>query len=145
MAEIEKILCAIDFGPMTGKILDYTKTISTNLDAEIYILYVVHSLDFIEQFSVPQSYREEYEKQITEQANQKVNELKNNFFKQSNTKFIVKTGNPSKVILEFVDKNNIDLIVIGANNKKDISDFLFGSVGGKVIKLSKIPVLVVKS
>ncbi len=64
MAKLEKILCAIDFGPLTPKVLDYVKTLTSCLNAKIHLIYVVHSLDVIEQFSVPKSYREEYEKEM---------------------------------------------------------------------------------
>jgi nucleotide-binding universal stress UspA family protein len=144
MAEIKKILCAVDFGPVTAQVLDYAKTISTCLDAEIYIIYVVHSLDFIEQFSVPQSYREEYEKQMIDQAKEKIKEMKASIFKDNKAEFILKAGDPAKEILLFAEKENVDLIVIGAINKKSLGGFLFGSVGEKVIKASNAPVLVIK-
>ncbi len=144
MAEIKKVLCAIDFGPMTSKIVDYAKTMCSCLNSKIYLIYVVHSLDAIAQFSVPKSYREEYEKQMIDQAKAKAQELKEKFFQDMDVEFVLKAGKPAKEILSFMDSEKIDMVVIGAINKEDIGEFLFGSVGEKVIKLSKVPVVVIK-
>ncbi|GAB6161289.1 universal stress protein [Desulfothermus naphthae] len=144
MADIKKILCAIDFGEMTSKVIDYGKTLGGCLNSKIYLIYVVHSLDAIEQFSVPKSYREEYEKQMIEQAKARIEDLKKEFFSDMDVEFVLKIGNPAKEILSFIESKNIDLVVIGAITKKDMGEFLFGSVGEKIIKLSKVPVVVIK-
>jgi hypothetical protein len=44
----------------------------------------------------------------------------------------------------FAEKNDIDLIVMGSHEKSAIQRFLIGSLAEKVIKHSKIEVLVVR-
>ena len=44
----------------------------------------------------------------------------------------------------FAEKNDIDLIVMGSHGKSAIQRFLIGSVAEKVVKYSKIAVLVVR-
>ena len=53
-------------------------------------------------------------------------------------------GNPGNEIVDFAEKNNIDLIVVGTLGKTGIERFLLGSVAEKVVKHSKKPVLVVR-
>jgi nucleotide-binding universal stress UspA family protein len=53
-------------------------------------------------------------------------------------------GDPAHAILEFAEQNKIDMIVMGTLGKGGLERFLLGSVTDKVIRHSKIPVLVVK-
>lgn len=140
----KKILCAVDFGSLTEKILMHSKELASCVNAKIYVVYVVRSLDTIEQFAVPRSYREEYEKEMIEQANEKAREFKESIFPDIDVEFVIKNGEPVREILNFIDAQGIDLVIIGAATNKSFGETLFGSVGEKVLKLSKVPVLVIK-
>jgi nucleotide-binding universal stress UspA family protein len=54
-------------------------------------------------------------------------------------------GHPSNEIINFADNNNADLIVVGTLGKTGLDRFLMGSVAEKVVRGSKVPVLVVRS
>ena len=53
-------------------------------------------------------------------------------------------GQPAKEILKLAEEESIDLIVMGTLGRSGIEKFLLGSVADKVIRGSKIPVLVVR-
>jgi nucleotide-binding universal stress UspA family protein len=53
-------------------------------------------------------------------------------------------GHPSTEIINFAENNNADLIVIGTLGKSGLDRFLMGSVAEKVVRGSKVPVLVVR-
>jgi len=53
-------------------------------------------------------------------------------------------GQPAKEILKLAEGESVDLIVMGTLGKSGIEKFLLGSVADKVIRGSKIPVLVVR-
>jgi nucleotide-binding universal stress UspA family protein len=53
-------------------------------------------------------------------------------------------GHPSNEIINFAENNNVDLIVMGTLGKTGLDRFLMGSVAEKVIRGSKVPVLVVR-
>jgi len=57
---------------------------------------------------------------------------------------VVVEGDPANAILEFAEQNKIDLIIIGTLGKSGLERFLLGSVADKVVRHSKISVLVVK-
>ena len=57
---------------------------------------------------------------------------------------VILEGHPSSEIINFADNNNIDLIVMGTLGKTGLDRFLMGSVAEKVIRGSKVPVLVVR-
>jgi nucleotide-binding universal stress UspA family protein len=54
-------------------------------------------------------------------------------------------GHPSTEIINFAENNDIDLIVMGNLGKTGLERFLLGSVTEKVVRNSKVPVLVVRS
>jgi nucleotide-binding universal stress UspA family protein len=57
---------------------------------------------------------------------------------------IVLEGNPASEIVNFAEKNDIQLIVMGTLGKSGIQHFLLGSVAENVVRHSRVPVLVVR-
>ncbi len=55
----------------------------------------------------------------------------------------VVNGDPARVIAEFVDEHNIDVIVMGTHSRSALSDFILGSVTESVVRHSKCPVLTI--
>ncbi len=53
-------------------------------------------------------------------------------------------GHPADRILDFAEQEDMDLIVMGTLGRTGIDRFLLGSVAEKVVRHSKIPVMVVK-
>jgi nucleotide-binding universal stress UspA family protein len=57
---------------------------------------------------------------------------------------VILEGNPADQIVDFAERNDIDLIVMGTLGKSGIQRFLLGSVAENVIRHSKKPVLVIR-
>lgn len=57
---------------------------------------------------------------------------------------IILEGNPAEEIVDFAEKNDIDLIVMGTLGRTGIQRFLLGSVAENVVRHSKKSVLVVR-
>ena len=57
------------------------------------------------------------------------------------TKVVV--GNPAEAILKSAEENHMDAIVIGSIGRTGLSKFLLGSVAEKVVRNSKIPVILI--
>lgn len=53
-------------------------------------------------------------------------------------------GAPFKTILNYVDDQSIDLIVMGSHGASGFREFVIGSNAQKVIRTSKVPVIIVK-
>jgi len=53
-------------------------------------------------------------------------------------------GEPGPAIVEYVNKNQIDVVVIGSRGLSGIQEFVLGSVSHKVAKRANCPVLIVK-
>jgi nucleotide-binding universal stress UspA family protein len=52
-------------------------------------------------------------------------------------------GNAAEEILDYAEKNNIDLVIISTHGRSGISRFAFGSVADRVVRHSMVPVLLV--
>lgn len=57
---------------------------------------------------------------------------------------VVLKGSPAEEILEYAEKSDIDLIVMGTQGLTGIKRFLIGSVAENVLRHSKVPVMVVR-
>ena len=57
---------------------------------------------------------------------------------------IVERGNPVEEILKQAEERNCDLIVMGTHGHGTLADVMLGSTARRVIRRSKIPVLVVR-
>jgi len=53
-------------------------------------------------------------------------------------------GYPASIILEEIEKENIDLVVMGSHGYGPISGSMLGSVSQRVLQKAKSPVLIVK-
>ncbi|MGB9940587.1 universal stress protein [Methanosarcina sp.] len=57
---------------------------------------------------------------------------------------VILEGNPADEIVDFAEKNDIDLIVMGTLGRTGIQKFLLGSVAENVVRHAKKAVLVVR-
>ncbi|WP_254270997.1 universal stress protein [Haloarcula marina] len=53
-------------------------------------------------------------------------------------------GAPYRVILDYVDENDIDLVVMGTHGRRGLERYLLGSTTEKVVRLADVPVLTVR-
>ncbi len=57
----------------------------------------------------------------------------------------VKQGNPAEEILGFADETSADVIVMSSHGRSGIGRWALGSVAGKVLNASDVPVLLVRA
>ncbi len=53
-------------------------------------------------------------------------------------------GNPAELIVDYAAKNNVDLIIIASHGRSGIMRWAYGSTADKILRASKVPVMVVK-
>jgi nucleotide-binding universal stress UspA family protein len=56
----------------------------------------------------------------------------------------VQTGRPTRTIISYVERNNIDHVVMGSRGLTGIKRILLGSVAENVVRRSPVPVTVVR-
>lgn len=56
----------------------------------------------------------------------------------------VLTGTPYRAILDYVDENDVDLVVVGTHGRHGLDRYLLGSVTERIVRTSPVPVLTVR-
>jgi nucleotide-binding universal stress UspA family protein len=138
------ILIAIDGSLAAENAADYGIEIARWSGAKVYAVYVIEISSFnsilMDEVWTKNMY-EHFEK-IGRKATSDVEE--NAKAAGIGAESIVLKGNPAKEILDFAEKQKVDMIVVGSIGKSGVQSFLLGSISGKVLRHSKIPVLVVR-
>ncbi|PWB52759.1 MAG: universal stress protein [Candidatus Methanoperedenaceae archaeon] len=139
----EKILIATDGSEYTKNAVDYGIDIAKSTGAKLYAIYVIDTAAFA---SIPMdaAWESMYEllkqegdlaiKYVTERAEAEGMEVEGNLIE----------GHPADEIIRYSEKNSISIIVMGTLGKSGLDRFLLGSVAEKIVRNSKIPVLVVR-
>ena len=109
----------------------------------------VHALHVIDTSSLSQSWTVGWETmyEILQNEGQRAISKVKEYGEASgvDVKEVLLEGHPSSEIIDFAENNGIDLIVMGTLGKTGLDRFLLGSVAEKVVRNSKVPVLVVRS
>ncbi len=140
---VKKILIATDGSEYTKNAVDYGIDLAKNTEAKLYTIYVIDTAAFA---SIPMdaAWESMYEllKQEGDEATKYVAERAEG--EGLSIERLTIEGHPAEEIIKFAEKNSINLIVMGTLGKSGLDRFLLGSVAEKVVRNSKIPVLVVR-
>ena len=140
---VKKILIATDGSEYTKNAVDYGIDLAKNTGAKLYTIYVIDTAAFA---SIPMdaAWESMYEllKQEGDEATKYVAERAE--AEGLSIERLTIEGHPAEEIIKFAEKNSINLIVMGTLGKSGLDRFLLGSVAEKVVRNSKIPVLVVR-
>lgn len=138
----EKILIATDGSEYTKNAVDYGIDLAKNTGAKLLTIFVVDTAAFA---SIPMdaAWESMYEllrqegdaaiKYVIDKAKAEGVEAEGNLIE----------GHPADEIIKYSEKNSVSVIIMGTLGKSGLDRFLLGSVAEKVVRNSKIPVLVV--
>ncbi len=140
---IKKILTPVDLSENSEYALKYAKLLSEQFDAKLYIYHCITDLQFTIGY-VPSLPASQIINSMREDALKEIEHFRNRYDLNSNVEVVLEVGDAARKIVEFADKNNVDIIVMGAHGKSGLERFMFGSVTEKVMRLSSKPVLEVK-
>ncbi len=142
--EITNILFATDFSAASQPAADYAVTLAKLTSAHLHVFHVMNELDEHQRVMIPREAFLILEKEIGIQA---VKEL-NRFCKEQAGDLATTThavvGAPFLKILEFSEKVNADLIVMGTHGRTGMEQVIVGSTAERVVRRSRIPVLTVR-
>ncbi len=139
----KKILIATDGSEYTKNSIDYGIDLAKNVDAKLHVIYVIDTAAFASipmdaawesMYSLLKQEGDEATKYVSDKAEAEGIEVE----------AVTVEGHPAEEIIKYAEKNSINLIVMGTLGKSGLDRFLLGSVAEKVVRTSKIPVLVVR-
>lgn len=140
----KKILIATDGSEGAKKAADAGIEIARLSRAKVHAAYVIDTSTYS---SVPKDPRweeamytqfRELGKEATSYVEEKAKEA------GVEAEAVLIEGHPAEEIINFAERSEVDLIVLGSLGKSGIERFLVGSVSEKVVRNSKVPVLVVR-
>jgi nucleotide-binding universal stress UspA family protein len=149
---ISKILITLDNSESTMNAVDYALLIAKGLNAELVAMHVVRTEDalvatnqLIEDLetvamgdSILQKVKEEAQKWFST-----IKQKGSAYEIQSKTGLVISSTEIEDAIVDFADRENVDLIVIGGG-KSGLKERLLGSITSRVATQTKRPILIVK-
>lgn len=132
MMNIRKVLVPVDGSERSLEALELCKTLFAQ-EVEVHLLNVVE-VNYIVQDSI--------QKELREQSNEVLDiaASKLDGYKVIKSSLI---GTPYKDIIEYTNKENIDIIIMTRMGLSGFQRYLIGSVTSKVVSHSPVPVLVI--
>lgn len=139
---VRRILAPIDFSDASDAAIHHAREIALTYGAEIHLLHVV------EQPLYPSTYgmdtvsfptQEVVERVETQLANTARDEIGYEHIRVEAT-----VGHPATSIVDYVEENDVDLVVIATHGRTGLDRMLIGSVAEHVLRRSPSPVFVVK-
>ena len=126
----QKILVPLDGSELAERAIPYAVTIAQMKDSEVVF------------FTVSRESGERLDRPMQAYLDFKGKELETQGVRVST---VLAYGNEAEEIIEFADKNKIDLLIISTHGYSGIKRWLYGSVTQKVLSGTSVPVLLVKS
>jgi nucleotide-binding universal stress UspA family protein len=140
MNTMKKILVCYDRSTESKKALSLALEIVKDTECEIALLFVRSQFDksFIEGEDVTEA---DAKNQIKEMMKETIKTILRSKVKVEG---VILKGDPAQKILDYSNKNDLDLILIGATGIGSEEDYKLGSVAEKVVRYCTKPVLVAK-
>lgn len=157
LTPIKKILFATTLEPDTRPVTRMAATMAIQFEARVMMVFATEPMGsygsvILETYLSKDQIKELGVKDQQDLENTIETKIKNFFeeemleapdYKKILDKIVVKHANPVDLILSSADKYEADMIVMGKVKHKTVDKVFTGSVAKKVVRLSKIPVLVV--
>jgi nucleotide-binding universal stress UspA family protein len=148
--KIKNVLIALDYNPTAQKIAELGFAFATAMHAKITLVTIYENYaDYTPVIYDPimgfTGYTEsdKISQELILTKSQKFLEKTKKHLGDENISIIVKEGSSAEEILNIAKEIKADLIVIGSHSKKWLDKLIIGSTTEKVLKHSKIPMLII--
>jgi len=147
-----RLLVPVDFTTFSEEALLFASELAEKLGAEVLVLHVIHDPLEAPGFYAHKGKKKKFLRSMEEAAEEMMDEflkkMRNNHHEQAPIKKAIPllvVGTPVTRILEIAEKKQARMIIIGSHGRTGLSHLLIGSKAEQVVRLSPIPVTVVKS
>jgi len=141
----KRMLVPLDGSELAEVVFSYAKELAGRLDLDV-ILFHVYGSDERELVPLHRAYVERAAEIIRRQSE----EVRERTGIQPGGKAVeargeLAVGYPAEEILRYADKNKIDLILMATHGRSGIKCWAMGGVADKVLRMSKVPVWLVRA
>ncbi len=142
--EIRNILWLTDFNPLSNYVFEWAKFFSFNFKAKLYAVHVISE----KEISIPEK-KEEFvnmfnliEGEERKKAERDFESKKSEIGKRTQFETYLLKGSIVEKIIEFINEKDIDLLIMGASNKRE--KLKIGTTAYRILTNVRIPVLIIK-
>jgi nucleotide-binding universal stress UspA family protein len=140
----KRILLPLDGSATSEQALPHAIAQAKQFGAMLILLRVLEPLPHVRGMSVGDIAT--IKQQTTEWAQEYLDQLVANAQERGiSAQAAIVEGQPNVTILQFAEKNQVDLIVISSRGRSGLSRWLMGSVADRVVRGAKVPVLLVRT
>lgn len=141
------MLVAVDFSKGSENVLEAATKMAKALGEQIYLVHVVDDTPLYTMYGMyPEEIpaMTEYRELAQERAKKLLADTQGRFTAQGvAVQSEILEGQPQDAIIDFAQKVEADLVVVGTHGHSAIGSVLMGSVASGLVRQAKVPVLVV--
>jgi nucleotide-binding universal stress UspA family protein len=143
----ERLLCPIDFSDFSVSAYEYALTIADYYKAHLMVLHAIETWKYpYADYAGSSGDFADFSNALCEGGSAKLKEfVKKHCRPGIEPQLVVDQGNPSDLILSFVQSYNIEVIVMGTHGRRGFDRLMLGSTTDRVIRKASCPVLVVSN
>ena len=144
MFEIKKVLFPVDFTEGSKKILPFVKFFIEKCGAELHLIHVVRGPEDFTGFEMGAAWFSSFEQELIKGAQKAMDRfVAEELGDDANVRTQVLMGDAVDEIINYANRNDIDIIVMGTHGRKGLEKIMFGSVAEGVVKAASCPVITV--
>lgn len=142
---MKRILIPVDGSENSKKAIEKAKSLAELYDSELTLIYVINDTMINNPYVIRNDYRTELGTILSQQGEKILKEASELLGPQiKKIKTVMKYGDPGNTIIDYAEKNDFNLLVMGSRGLNAISRIMLGSVSLKVLNHINISVLIVK-
>ena len=140
----KRILIPLDGSAMAEQALPYAVAQAEQFSALLILLQVLEPLPHVRGMSAGDV--ESIKRQTREWAQEYLDRLIADIREKGvSVQAVIVEGQPNVSILQFAEKNQVDLLVLCSRGRSGLSRWLMGSVADRVVRGATVPVLLVRT
>jgi nucleotide-binding universal stress UspA family protein len=147
MTNVKKIAFCTDFSDNSDQAFEQALDLARKYHAHLFLVHVVPPLVFpspvMEEFISEQASLQFYKDAVRWATEQIENNYVQKMGETKNAVIRVLSGHPASEILNFIEQENIDLVVMGTHGLAGLAHFFLGSTAEKVVRRASCSVLTV--
>lgn len=139
-----KILVPLDGSPFAECSLAHVKDIARGCQVPVVTLIsIINPLHNFPEVATGEI-RRNAEEASREKAQEYLSMIASNLQKEGlNTEIVIDKGPTAEKILDYINKNGVDLVIMSTHGGSGVSRFLMGGTADKIIRHANVPVLAV--
>ena len=136
----EKVLVPLDGSQLAEIVLPYAEEMAAKMGSEVTLLFVSETTE-AKEYSKHQSYLE----QVLGVAEHEAKKYLKQLGTEIKMKSAVEVGHPAEKIVDYEEKEKINLIIMATYGRTGLSRWALGSVAEKVLRAGTTPLLLVRA